>query len=61
MCGSEMSLSYHWAWKAFYAVSGLAGIQGVSTALFKLYADGRPVGLNYDRKPALVEDIMEVG
>lgn len=56
-----MSLSYHRAWQAFYAVSGLEKIQGLSTSLINRYDTGLPVGLNYDRKPVLVEDIMDRG
>lgn len=61
MCDADMSFYYHRAWKGFYAVTALEKIQGISTSLLNLYETGTPVGLNYDRKPVLVEDGMEGG
>ena len=61
MCGAEMSFNYHLGWKGFYGVTGLERIQGISTSLLKDYDTGVPVGLQYDRKPVLIEDVMETG
>lgn len=61
MCDAHLSFNYHRTWKGFYAVSELARIPGFSTSFLELYGTGIPVGLNYNRKPVLVEDIIESG
>lgn len=61
MCDAAMSFNYHRGWKAFYAVSGLERIEGVSTSSLNLYENGAPLGVNYDRKPVLVEERPESG
>jgi len=61
MCDADMSFYYHRGWKVYYAVSALVKIPGISTSLLNLYETGSPVGLNYDRKPVLVEVRLESG
>lgn len=60
MSDADMSANYHRGWKGFYAVSDLERIRGIPTSLLILYDTGAPVGLNYDRKPVLVEDVEDM-